>query len=363
MGAAFWILRYWLPVSTRNMNGQLSLSGARGIKSAISVDGADFNQPFFGGQRGGERSNFAYILGQEAIGEFRIAHSSFSAEFTQRRRCDQCGYKIRIAILEAFIICVTVSLLPNVFGFDTAPTRQQFGASLGGPLIKDKTFFFTVFDGQQEQPSRCALMLKRPNEIMRQGTFTTTNDVATYLQKIDHRLSSRNDLGIRYSFSTNKAANATNFGVTDSSLENNGTERDSTHTAIISLNSSVSTGIINEFGAHYSFESRPRTNNLENDDFKSIAGPEIRIVGCCALGGLATLPASQHDGRWQVADNLSLVKGRHHLKLGVDVPYFRFFQKLARPLLFTSLTIMSVLRKGRSICHGTDIPPFHENLF
>jgi hypothetical protein len=47
--------------------GQLSFSGARGINSAINVDGADFNQPFFGGQRGGERSNFAYILSQEAI--------------------------------------------------------------------------------------------------------------------------------------------------------------------------------------------------------------------------------------------------------------------------------------------------------
>ncbi|MBN1566359.1 MAG: carboxypeptidase regulatory-like domain-containing protein, partial [Acidobacteria bacterium] len=61
--------------------GQLSLSGARGINSSINVDGADFNQPFFGGQRGGERSNFAYVLSQEAIQEFRIAHSNFSAEF------------------------------------------------------------------------------------------------------------------------------------------------------------------------------------------------------------------------------------------------------------------------------------------
>src|SRR5437764_120873 len=41
--------------------GQLSLSGARGINGSISIDGADFNQPFFGGQRGGERSPFAYL--------------------------------------------------------------------------------------------------------------------------------------------------------------------------------------------------------------------------------------------------------------------------------------------------------------
>lgn len=328
--------------------GQLSLSGARGINSAINVDGADFNQPFFGGQRGGERSNFAYILSQEAIGEFRIVHSNFSAEFGR-----SAGGVINVVTKSGssdfhgsafYYLRHRESSPKNAFGFDTAPTRQQFGASLGGPLIKDKTFFFTVFDGQQEhQPLTVRFNVKNgpPEIISKQGTFTTTNDVATYLAKIDHRLSSRNDLGIRYSFSTNKAANATNFGVTDSSLENNGTERNSTHTAIISLNSSLSTGIINEFRAHYSFESRPRTNNLENDDFKSIAGPEIRIVGCCALGGLATLPASQHDGRWQLADNLSFIKGRHHIKLGMDVSHtsvFQIFRGNWRGLyLFTSL--------------------------
>src|SRR5262245_39301946 len=50
--------------------GQLSLSGARGINSSTSIDGANFYQPFFGGQRGGERSPFAYAISQEAIQEF-----------------------------------------------------------------------------------------------------------------------------------------------------------------------------------------------------------------------------------------------------------------------------------------------------
>lgn len=328
--------------------GQLSFSGARGINSAINVDGADFNQPFFGGQRGGERSNFAYILSQEAIQEFRIVHSNFSAEFGK-----SAGGVINVVTKSGsanfhgsafYYLRHRESSPKNAFGFDTAPTRQQFGASLGGPLIKDKTFFFTVFDGQRErQPLTVRFNLTNgPPEIMnRQGTFTTTNNVATYLAKIDHRLSSRNELSIRYSFSANKAVNATNFGVTDSALENNGTERDSTHAGVVSLNSSLSSGILNEFRAHYSYETRPRTNNLEGDNFKSLAGPEIRIVGCCALGGLATLPANQHDGRWQLADNLSFIKGRHHLKLGIDVSHtsvYQIFRGNWRGLyLFTSL--------------------------
>lgn len=305
--------------------GQLTLSGARGINSVINVDGADFNQPFFGGQRGGERSNFAFVVSQEAIQEFRVIQSNFSAEFGR-----SAGGVINVVTKSGsnnfhgsafYYLRHRESSPRNMFGFDAAPTRQQYGASLGGPLVKDKTFFFTVFDGQREsQPLTVRFNLPSgPPEIMsRQGTFETTNNVSTYLIKVDHRLSSRNELSMRYSRSRNFAENASRFGVTDSSLENNGTERDSTHTGIVSLNSSFSSGIFNELRAHYSYESRLRTNNLENGDFRNIAGPEIRIIGCCALGGLASLPVDQKDGRWQLSDNLSLIHGRHNVKLGID---------------------------------------------
>ena len=52
--------------------GQISLSGQRGINSNINVDGVDFNQPFFGGIRGGERSNSSFTIPQESIKEFNV---------------------------------------------------------------------------------------------------------------------------------------------------------------------------------------------------------------------------------------------------------------------------------------------------
>ncbi len=135
--------------------GQLSLSGARGINSAINVDGADFNQPFFGGQRGGERSNFAFVVSQEAVQEFRVVHANFSAEFGR-----SSGGVINVVTKSgsndfhgsAFYYLRHREFSPrDVFGFERAPTRQQFGASAGGPLVKDRTFFFTVYDGQRER--------------------------------------------------------------------------------------------------------------------------------------------------------------------------------------------------------------------
>ena len=60
---------------------QISLAGQRGVNSNINVDGTDYNNPFFGGIRGGERSNFAFTIPQESIKEFQVVASGYSAEF------------------------------------------------------------------------------------------------------------------------------------------------------------------------------------------------------------------------------------------------------------------------------------------
>ncbi|MFH4233587.1 hypothetical protein WAJ75_21540, partial [Acinetobacter baumannii] len=53
----------------------------RGINGNINVDGVDYNQPFFGGIRGGERANQAFTIPQEAIREFQVVAAGYSAEF------------------------------------------------------------------------------------------------------------------------------------------------------------------------------------------------------------------------------------------------------------------------------------------
>src|SRR5262245_61489590 len=60
---------------------QISLAGQRGINGNVMIDGADYNQPFFGGIRGGERSNNAFTIPQESIREFQVTDAGYSAEF------------------------------------------------------------------------------------------------------------------------------------------------------------------------------------------------------------------------------------------------------------------------------------------
>src|SRR4029079_3123070 len=50
------------------------------FRSNVTIDGADYNQPFFGGIRGGERSNLAFTVPQEAIKEFQVVATGHCAE-------------------------------------------------------------------------------------------------------------------------------------------------------------------------------------------------------------------------------------------------------------------------------------------
>ena len=59
----------------------ISFAGQRGINGNVTIDGADYNEPFFGGIRGGERSNNAFTIPQEAISEFQVVASGYSVEF------------------------------------------------------------------------------------------------------------------------------------------------------------------------------------------------------------------------------------------------------------------------------------------
>src|SRR5204863_1002981 len=63
------------------IRGQISLAGQRGINGNVQIDGGDYDNPFFGGLRGGERSNQAFTIPQGAVREFQVVASGYNAEF------------------------------------------------------------------------------------------------------------------------------------------------------------------------------------------------------------------------------------------------------------------------------------------
>src|SRR5438445_1961366 len=139
---------------------ELNINGQRGIFNNISLDGGDYNNGFFGEQVGGQRA--AVDISLEAVKEFQIIASGANAEFGR-----SAGSQINV---------ITKSGTNNIHGsaFEyfrdeslTAATsdgkpldnfrRNQFGGSIGGPIKKDKLFFFGATEGIRENLTRSNL--------------------------------------------------------------------------------------------------------------------------------------------------------------------------------------------------------------
>jgi len=251
--------------------GQISLVGQRGINTNVNVDGADYNQPFFGGIRGGERSNFAPTIPQEAIREFQVVASGYSPEFGR-----STGGIVNAVTKSgansfngsAFYLHRPRELVRNHEFFNqleqflgrevnAAPTQQQWGGSFGGPIKKDKAFFLFAYEQQRFRNPRevffDTLVSVTPAPAQQeafdfykslQQTFNQTNDSRVFFGKFDYNLNSSNQLSVRYNQSDYEGLNAISVGnalfpTVSGALSTNGVEKDRTRTVLGQLNSAV----------------------------------------------------------------------------------------------------------------------------
>ena len=330
---------------TEPQRGQISLAGQRGINGNVSIDGADYNQPFFGGIRGGERSQFTFTIPQEAIREFRVVKVGYSPEFGR-----STGGLVN-AITESgtnathgsafYLLRPEQFAARNAFGQDAAPTQHQFGGSLGGPLVRDRAFYFAAYEQQEFKAPREVRFARldgfTPTPGSREGydhyrgletPFEVTNDARAWLGRVDVNLPRGNRLNVRYNGSTNRALNSDGVGgvitpTTPRSLETNGTEEDSTQTAVGQFTSAPSSNLLFELRGQYSREDRPRSANA------------LKPLVDLSLGEFGTRsfrPTTQFDWRAQAGGNVTWLAGAHGVKAGFDFNHvfidqtFGFFQ-------------------------------------
>ena len=129
----------------------LNIGGQRGRSTQVNVDGADFTDNSINAAR--------TTVSQEAVQEYQVATNSYTAEFGRAT-----GGVINVVTKSG-----TNQFSGNVFGFirdksiqatnafspiiNPAFRRTQYGATLGGPIIKDRTFFFAAFERKQRDES------------------------------------------------------------------------------------------------------------------------------------------------------------------------------------------------------------------
>jgi hypothetical protein len=323
---------------------ELSVAGQRGIHNNVSVDGADFNNPFFGEQRGGQRPAFTFNL--DALQELVVVADGANAEFGRSSGgfvnvVTKSGTNQLRGSVHYFGKFDQLSGTPSHGGVSYQPdfAQHQFGFTLGGPIKQDRAFYFFAYDQQVyhdiKQKSRpqsaqldsltTFLSARYPSLAGDFGATRRTNDARAFLAKFDFRLSPKHDLSLKYNYTWSQQENGT-FDVDSWGRSANGLEKDWSNALNGSLTSFLSPRISNELRFQFSREDRPRPYEgpldplapatslfAGGDPFKDT---DVDFAHAFRFGMPFFLPIKDHDTRIQVLDNVSYTRGTHLFKLG-----------------------------------------------
>jgi hypothetical protein len=330
----------------------LSFGGSNGRSNAFFIDGVE-NYANSGGVR--------MSVSQEAVQEFQINRSSFSAEFG-----GAAGGTVNVVTRSG-----TNSVHGNVFGFlrttdlearnyfdpgKASFTRSQAGATIGAPIKHDRTFIFLSFERLDRHEAAFVSILDNPailnqitpsqqqlfsfltssnnlllNLIAQQaekllvpsanpavtqlfeqnsGVFPFSEENPTYSVRIDHRLSDRNSLFFRGNLNTLFQQNAQlgaqigyNRGESFNQFDGTAALGD---TFVATPNWVIETRAMFNYNRNFINPVDPN-------------GPELNVEGFGSFGRDTFLPSATYERHYELLQNTTWHSGRHTVKFGWDI--------------------------------------------
>ena len=333
---------------TSSTTGDLSFGGLRGFQNSFLVDGGDFNNAFFAQARGLYRA--PYQFSNEVVQEFRVSTNSYGAELGRAG-----GAVVNVVTKSGsnhwhgtglyYIRDSAFGATDPFMTFKPQSRQQQGGGTIGGPIKKNKIFFFAGFDqhyfhvpdvvefldgsmqivpqagtgpyspGDYEASDQALVFAAAAQLTSLAGAYPAAQIGNASYAKLDINLTARNQLAIRFNSSRYWGSNNVFLDpaspVTYDSISDNGTEDVSTETGSVSLTSGLTPRLISHLRAQFSRDLRQSYTNT-NDTLIKI--PDI-IDG---IGRSNLLPRATREHRAQFAETLSLDTNRHSFKFGGD---------------------------------------------
>ena len=362
--------------------GLISFRGISGLLNNSTVDGGDNNQAFFSEERGRTRS--AYSISQSAIREFQVNTSNFAAEYGRSAggvinaitksgtnefhgsgffydRNNKWGARNPGSFITRLVNGVSTreALKPK-------DVRYQFGGTIGGPIVKDKLFFFFSYDEQRRNfpgvaifstlnylstvntctstapPCSTALFnasLKNPNRILTDDQINSSlnflnsltgetprrGDQRLFLPKIDWQINSNNQFSATYNRLRWKSPAGVQTGATvtrdRAGFGNDFVEIDSLN---LRLASTISSKLINEFRFQWADELDSAFAQTPLPGEPTTANgfsPQVTLTNGLTFGKANFLDrvALPDERRFQFADSLTYTTGNHTFKFGTDI--------------------------------------------
>jgi hypothetical protein len=314
---------------------ELTINGQKGIHNNVSVDGQDFNNPFFGEQRGGQRPPFTFNL--DAVQEVVVVADGAAAEFGR-----SSGGFVNVVTKSgtnefhgsSHLYWKDDSLAARAAKRDGTEAEEfdfdqwQAGFTLGGPIQEDRLFYFLAADGQlgesvkQSDPNRIEqrvvdyfASIGIPDE---NGPITRTDDAFVGLAKLDWHASQQHLATLRYAYNWSEQENGT-FDVDSWGVSNNAIEKVSSYSIGGSVISTLSEAFLNELRGQYSREDRPRPYTGPTlAGGRPLPDTAFDFGRGYRFGMPFFIPVAYYDTRTQILDNFSIVMGDHSIKLGVE---------------------------------------------
>ncbi|MGA7841542.1 MAG: TonB-dependent receptor [Candidatus Acidiferrales bacterium] len=342
---------------------RISFAGMRDLSNMVTVDGADNINTATGSQRS--------TPPQESVQEFRVVNNAFGAEYGRA-----LGGIVNIVTKSG-----TNELHGSIYDYlqnnatdarsllqpapDQYVLRQnQFGGALGGPIKKDKIFFFTNYEGQRRgesptypevlyqniglvdtakaalgiAPEGCTTALATctlsPLQYLNSVLKTKNNDYG--IAKLDWQLNANNHLSIRYNIEDGRDLNQ----LVGSTLDGGGIGAPSSghnlflrdQSLVGDVATTVKPDLVNTFLAQYA---------RRHYNFPGVTGqPNLDIPNTLLFGHNFGVLDAIYESRFQATDSMAWVKGNHVAKFGVDLNFVNNF------VIWPGFTPMRIVMPG-----------------
>ena len=305
---------------TKNRYAILSVNGQSGRNVNVTINGVDNKDNTVGGP--------VMQLPLEAVQEFVISTQRFSAangrsEGAAINMITKAGTNRYHGSAFGFFREQQFNA-ENVFekqsGTKGPYSRQFFGGSVGGPIVKDKLFGFFAIERQREHTSvsedpaalselqiaAAAGLAAQPSAIIPRPFFETR-----YNGRMDYRFNDRETAYLSYTSQANDSLNDQS-GQTGDLTEGNFT-KNHLQAANFTLNSVLSNTLVNSALIGYQY-----WNNIIDSTLKV---PLVTFIGGSSFGTNGNVPQQSYQRKWQFRDDLTKTYGRHTFGMGVDFIY------------------------------------------
>jgi len=354
LGRDFRSLALLTPGVVDAFGSRITANGARGIATDYNIDGASSNNDFFGENTGGTRAPFTFS--QAAIREFQVVRSQYDAEFGRgvgaqinaitksgTNEVHGEGFFFRRDRAWASPRPGYLGTCPNgaasagtgdcrlIVDSFRAKDSTQGGFAVGGPLVRNKAFFFGNFDSQRQRLpvtvtdvrnvagftalsttlqqqflAKVQALTGRPyaDELAYEQTFNQN----TFLAKVDWEVNGRTRISIRDNYTDFENANNQSLG----HLSNQGTEHDRFNQLVGQMTTVLGAHVLNETLVLFGIDERPVTPNSTS--------PEVQVSGLTSgsifFGQNDFLPNNTKERKVQAKNTLRYVRGSHSIKAG-----------------------------------------------